>query len=231
MKKKTGDLKMEELVKKVEKLVTISENVREIGTSIVNDVEKIGLIPILKNFEKFNEFIPKIEENLQGMLSHASQTLDIVDKAGFNNIFDNAKNASEFMTMGQELAPEITPLIPRIWNLQTQALDAISEDEEVKDELEEVDDVSIEITVVEMDQSVTLQVIDQKLGLKLGAVPEPNLNVNIPISELGKLTSGDISDLMQAYMAGDVKVSGDLTKAMALRGVIEYLTDKIGFGA
>ena len=66
---------------------------------------------------------------------------------------------------------------------------------------------------------------------ELGAVPDANLNVHIPISQLGKLSSGDLSDMMQAYMAGDVKVEGDLTKAMALRGVIEYLTDKFGFGA
>ncbi len=221
---------MEDLVKKVEKLVSISENVREIGKSIVDDVEKIGLIPVLEKFELFNDFIPKARDQLQGILSQADRTFNIVEKAGFSNIFDNIKNASEFITMGQELTPEITPLLPRINDMQVKALDAITEDEEVKDELEDVEDVSIVITIDEMDQSVTLLVEDHKLKLKLGAVPDPNLTINIPIGALGKLSSGDLSDMMSAYMAGDVKVQGDLTKAMALRGVIEYMTDKIGFG-
>ncbi|NHI95055.1 MAG: hypothetical protein EAX96_21370 [Candidatus Lokiarchaeota archaeon] len=222
---------MEDLTKKVEKLISISDNIKDLGKSIVDDVEKIGLKAVLENFEQFNAFVPKVRDTLQELLPQLTRTLDIVEKTGYNTIFDNMKNLNEYVSMGQDLNAEILPLIPRLWNVQRNALDAISEDEDIKDELEDTEDVNIAILIEDMDQAVTVQIVDHKLNFKLGAVPEPDLTVNIPMAALGKLSSGDLSDMMSAYMAGDVKVQGDLTKAMSLRGVIEFLSDKIGLGA
>ena len=37
------------------------------------------------------------------------------------------------------------------------------------------------------------------------------------------------TDAMQAYMSGEVKAEGNLTKAMALRSVLEVVGEEFGF--
>ena len=106
--------------------------------------------------------------------------------------------------------------------------DFAKENEDLQEELEDTEDVSISMVVEDADFAMTLIIKDGSFDYKLEQVPDVDLVMKMPKEVMSGMMSGE-GDPMQAYMSGDIKAEGNLAKAMALRSVFEIMGDEFGF--
>lgn len=130
----------------------------------------------------------------------------------------------------EELVPLANVVIPTLFEGMSVL---IENSEEAKEELEDMDDMKINMTVPELDTSIYIQVEGGKFKAGSGLVEEPDLTVLIGKETFVKLLQGQ-SDMMSAYMAGDIKLEGEMAKVMALRPLFGIFADEygieVGFG-
>jgi putative sterol carrier protein len=78
------------------------------------------------------------------------------------------------------------------------------------------------------DFAMSFIIKDGKFDFKMEVVEGADLVLKMGKDAMKNLIAGE-SDPIQAYMAGDVRAEGNLTKAMALRSIFEALGDEFGF--
>ncbi len=100
--------------------------------------------------------------------------------------------------------------------------------EDLQEELEDIEDTTVSMVVEDADFAITIIIEDGKFNYKMEAVPEADLVLKMNKVTMKNFMSGE-TDAMSAYMSGEVKAEGNLTKAMALRSVFEALGDEFGF--
>ncbi|NHI91688.1 MAG: hypothetical protein EAX96_04230 [Candidatus Lokiarchaeota archaeon] len=98
--------------------------------------------------------------------------------------------------------------------------------EDLQDELEDQDDVVIMMEVPGM-VAAYLEIKDGKLTAADGAHPNPTVTVQMNEEIATGLLTGEI-DTASAYMAGDIKIVGEMAKAMALRSILEIVGEELG---
>jgi len=100
--------------------------------------------------------------------------------------------------------------------------------EDVQDELEDVEDTVISMVVEDGDFAMTFIVKEGKFDYSMEAAADADLTMKMDKATMKGFMSGE-ADVMQAYMSGDIKAEGNLTKAMGLRSIFEALGDEFGF--
>lgn len=130
----------------------------------------------------------------------------------------------------EELVPLANVVMPTFFEGMTEL---IENSEEAKEELGDMDDMKIMMTVPDLDIAMFMQIEGGKFKAGSGQVDEPDLTISINKETFLKQMQGQ-SDMMSAYMSGDIKMEGEMAKAMALRPLLEILSDEygmdIGFG-
>ena len=98
--------------------------------------------------------------------------------------------------------------------------------EDLQDELEDQDDVVIMMEVPGM-VAAYMEIKDGKLTAGEGAHDNPTVTVQMNEDIAGGLLTGEV-DTASAYMAGDIKIVGEMAKAMALRSILEIVGEELG---
>jgi len=98
--------------------------------------------------------------------------------------------------------------------------------EDLQDELEDQDDVVIMMEVPGIT-SAYMEIKDGKLTADEGAHDAPTVTVQMNEDIAAGLLTGEI-DTASAYMAGDIKIVGEMAKAMALRSILEIVGEELG---
>ena len=98
--------------------------------------------------------------------------------------------------------------------------------EDLQDELEDQDDVVIMMEVPGM-VAAYMEIKDGKLTAGEGAHDSPTVTVQMNEEIAGGLLTGEV-DTASAYMAGDIKIVGEMAKAMALRSILEIVGEELG---
>jgi len=78
------------------------------------------------------------------------------------------------------------------------------------------------------DFAITFIIKDGKFDYKMELVDDADLVMKMNKETMKNMMSGDL-DIMQAYMSGEVKAEGNLTKAMGLRSILEAVGEEFGF--
>ncbi len=99
--------------------------------------------------------------------------------------------------------------------------------EDLIDELEDTEDVSIQFNVPGVIAAY-LEIKDGKLSAKEGTIDNPDVTLEMT-EEVGKNMFTGETDAASAYMAGDLKITGEMAKAMKLRSLIEIAGEELGF--
>ncbi|MHA1301928.1 MAG: SCP2 sterol-binding domain-containing protein [Candidatus Helarchaeota archaeon] len=94
--------------------------------------------------------------------------------------------------------------------------------EDLQDELEDQDDVVI-VMEVPGKVSAYLEIKDGKLT----AAADATVTIQLAEDIAAGLLTGEV-DVASAYMAGDVKIVGEMAKAMALRSILEIVGEELG---
>jgi putative sterol carrier protein len=109
-----------------------------------------------------------------------------------------------------------------------KALEEISEsNEDLKDELEDTEDVVIQFNVPGVVQAY-IEIKDGKLKASKGTKDDADVTLEMT-EEVGKNLFTGETDAASAYMAGDLKIIGEMAKAMKLRSLIEIAGEEFGF--
>ncbi|MHA1648567.1 MAG: SCP2 sterol-binding domain-containing protein [Candidatus Helarchaeota archaeon] len=108
------------------------------------------------------------------------------------------------------------------------AKELVETSEDIAEELEDIEDTTVSLVVEDADFAITLIIKDGKFDYKMGTVENADLVMKMSKDTMKDFMAGE-ADPIQAYMSGDIKAEGNLTKAMALRSVLEALSDEFGF--
>ena len=98
--------------------------------------------------------------------------------------------------------------------------------EDLQDELEDQDDV---IIMMEVPGRIAgyMEIKDGKLTAGEGKHPDPTVTIQMNEDVAAGLLTGEV-DTASAYMAGDIKIVGEMAKAMALRSILEIVGEELG---
>ncbi len=159
---------------------------------------------------------------------------DIIEKAkavGFAKVAKEVPNINEVIRskMAEFEVDEAINLMKQFMPVLFDAMKELVEgNEDIQDELEDIEDTSVSMVVEETDFAMTFIVAEGKLDVKMEQVPDVDLVLKLSKEAMKGIMAGE-SDPIQAYMSGEVKAEGNLTKAMALRSIFEVLGDEFGF--
>ena len=104
----------------------------------------------------------------------------------------------------------------------------ISASENAKDELEDMDNLTINLVVPEF-MTIAITVQDGAFKAETASEgSEPDLKIEMDKEVWFKLVKGEM-DPVSGYMSGDLHMIGEMTKAMQLRGLFELLSDEYDF--
>ena len=98
--------------------------------------------------------------------------------------------------------------------------------EDLQDELEDQDDVTIVMEVPGL-VSAYMEIKDGKLTAGEGKPDDATVTVQMNEEIATGLLTGEV-DTASAYMAGDIKIVGEMAKAMALRSILEIVGEELG---
>ena len=99
--------------------------------------------------------------------------------------------------------------------------------DDLKDELEDTEDVVIQFNVPDVIQAY-IEIKGGKLTAAEGTKEDADVTLEMT-EEVGKNLFTGETDAASAYMAGDLKIIGEMAKAMKLRSLIEIAGESFGF--
>lgn len=159
---------------------------------------------------------------------------DVLDKAkavGFAQVAKEIPELTEIVKdkMAEFEVDESLNLMKQFMPVVFDAMKTLADsNEDIQDELEDVEDTVISMVVEDSDFAMTFIVKEGKFDYKLAAVPDADLTMKMTKETMKGMMSGE-GDAMQAYMSGEIKAEGNLTKAMGLRSIFEALGEEFGF--
>jgi hypothetical protein len=97
---------------------------------------------------------------------------------------------------------------------------------ELKDELAGMEDTTINFKVPGVVEG-HLKIAGGKLEGGVGGIPDAQLTIEMTEEVAKGLATREV-DVASAYMAGDIKLEGDMAQAMKLRPILELVGEKLG---
>ena len=180
----------------------------------------------LKSFVDKMKDMPKDEiiKALPGLLEKAKAI-------GFQKVAKEIPEITDLIKdkMAEFDVDEALTLMKQFMPVVFDAMKELAEtNEDVQDELEDVEDTVISMIVEDSDFAMTFIVKDGKFDYALEAKDDADLTLKMGKETMKNMIAGE-GDAMQAYMSGEVKAEGNLTKAMGLRSIFEALGEEFGF--
>lgn len=119
---------------------------------------------------------------------------------------------------------------PKQFPLFIQAMQEISmTNKDLQQELSNVENTAINFTIPNVVNGF-LKIEGGKLTGGEGQIPDAPLTIEIAEAVARGMVTGE-SDIASAYMAGDVKLIGDMAEAMKLRPIFEIVNQELGISS
>ena len=230
---KKGEKMAEELKKLLDEALAVEGNI--IGTGlptkiveVVADTEPDAFFELMPTLlEKIEPIMAKAESEISEV--DAKALLDFVEKMNLGDLMGKMQEVDP--EKAEELMPKVMPkmseYMPRVLAPMMTLMDKIiASDEEIAEELEGAEDLAINIKMGDA-LSMGVQLKDGKFSLGTEDITDADMNVEIPTDIMINLMTGQ-GDPMSAFMGGDVKMDGDMSKAMGLMPLMTVFTDKFG---
>ncbi|MBD3227433.1 MAG: hypothetical protein GF329_04520 [Candidatus Lokiarchaeota archaeon] len=99
------------------------------------------------------------------------------------------------------------------------------ESEDLQDELEDTEDVKIQFDVKDTIKA-WIKIEDHELTAGEGEVDDPDVTLQMDEATGRGMFTGE-TDAASAYMQGDLKIVGEMAKAMKLRALIEIVAEEL----
>ncbi len=101
-------------------------------------------------------------------------------------------------------------------------------DPDVRAELNEVRDVTVNFVVEKTDLKTFLKIANHRLQFGVGAAPNPDVTLSVSAEVAGYLAAANMDKVREAVFAGGFNVvSGDINKSMALLPIFEKVVEKL----
>lgn len=124
----------------------------------------------------------------------------------------------------KELSSEIPLLLPLFFD----GMVALAErSEAIKTELSSIQELKINLSAPDAGIKFYIQIKDGKISGGVGELPEPDLGIEAEWEKVSSLIGGEPSELLSAYMSGDIKIVGDIAKGMQLMPLLEAINEEI----
>ncbi|MHA1895059.1 MAG: SCP2 sterol-binding domain-containing protein [Candidatus Helarchaeota archaeon] len=182
--------------------------------------------------DEIKDFVGKMKDMPKDQL--VKEIPNLLEKAkavGFAKVVKEIPDLSE--TIREKMSEfEVDEAISVISTLMPVMFDAVKvmaeSNEDIQDELEDVEDTIMSMVLEDGDFAITFIIKDGKFDYKMELVDDADLVMKMNKETMKNMMSGDL-DIMQAYMSGEVKAEGNLTKAMGLRSILEAVGEEFGF--
>ncbi|MHA1268311.1 MAG: SCP2 sterol-binding domain-containing protein [Candidatus Helarchaeota archaeon] len=183
------------------------------------------------SLDEYKKLVKELEEDLS--VDKILKVIEMTESVGFLNLVkdDDLKDFLPSMRekIGELSADDLKKIIPKFLPVMFKGMQELLEaSEEAQEELEDIDDMSILISVPDMNINIFMKIEDGKFSAGEGDIEDPSLKIKMAEETFMKMATGDL-DAMQAYMSGEVQLEGDMTKAMALRPLLDVLADEYDF--
>ncbi len=100
----------------------------------------------------------------------------------------------------------------------------IQEDEEIKEELEDMEEVIVQNIYSDADFKYWVKLGQGNFEVGEGTIDNPSITMNATMETWSGLGKGEI-DSTTAYMSGDLTIDGNLQDAMAYGEILELVRD------
>ncbi|MHA1230657.1 MAG: SCP2 sterol-binding domain-containing protein [Candidatus Helarchaeota archaeon] len=183
------------------------------------------------SIDEYKKLVKELEEDFSK--DKIMKIIEMTPQVGFVNIIKD-EELKEFMTSIRDKLAEISvddlkEIIPKFTGILFSGMkELLDASEEAQEELEDMEDMSLVISVPDMNLGIYIKIEDGKLDAGEGELEEADLKIKMGQDTFMKMVSGDI-DAMQAYMSGEIQLEGDMTKAMAIRPLFDILADEYDF--
>lgn len=101
------------------------------------------------------------------------------------------------------------------------------EDEDLKEELEDIDEMVVQIVVTDQDYKYYLTLGEGKFNYAEGEAEDPSVTMSATQATWGGLASGEL-DSTSAYMSGDLVIDGNLQDAIAYGEILGLAMEHFG---
>ncbi len=158
--------------------------------------------------------------------------LDKIRKVGFVKLVKDAEAKELIPNIREKIktmeSTDLESLMPLVLPIMLEGMtELINASGDAKDELEDIEDLTINIVVPDF---MTLAIVIKDCAFTAQTTPgqEPDLTIEMDKEAWFKLVRGE-ADPISSYMAGDLHMTGEMTKAMQLRGLFDILSDEYDF--
>lgn len=124
----------------------------------------------------------------------------------------------------EEGLPLIKQLLPLIFE---GMVDQAAKSEDIQDELEDIEDTIICFIIENTDFGITLIIEDGTLKFEVGIREGADVALRMSGETMQKFIAGDL-DSTSAYMSGEIKGEGNISKIMTLRTLFEVINEELG---
>lgn len=152
-----------------------------------------------------------------------------VKKVGFIKLVKDAEAKELLPNIREKIktmeSSDLQSMMPIVMPIMLDAMtELIGASGDAKDELEDIGNLTINIVVPDF-MTLAIIIADGKFKAQSTAGAEPDLTIDMDKEAWFKLVRGE-ADPVSAYMAGDLHMTGEMTKAMQLRGLFDILSDE-----
>jgi len=184
--------------------------------------------------EELKSLVKGLEEaDANKLVEDIPKIMGLVKQVGFLQVVQD-EDLKDFIEelrekMGDIDVEALIPLAKLVMPTLFEGMqELLTNSEEAKEEMAEMEDITLEIAVPEIDFYMNIQIKDGSFSGGEGKLPDAELKVGVKRDVFLNLVKGE-GDLVSAYMAGGMTLEGPLNKAMILQSLFEIMSDEYEF--
>lgn len=181
--------------------------------------------------EELRDMISSLEAaDADKLIEDVPKIMEKIKEIGFLKVVQDDELKSFLPDLREKMADiDIEKLVPLAKVVMPSLFEGMGElfenSEEAKEELENMDDMSVQVAVPDLDVYMYVIVKGGKFTAGNGTIDNPELTLTMNKEAFIEQMQGKGS-LVNAYMAGQVSLEGPINKAMALNTLFEVLADE-----
>ena len=185
----------------------------------------------MEELKKLAESLP--DASADEIVKQVPKLMELVKQIGFLQVVQDEDLKDLIPDMREKMGDvDVEALIPLSKIVMPTLIEGMTEliqnSEEAQEELEDMEDISVEVSIPEIDLYLHMTITDGKFDGGEGKLPDAELKLGMKKMAFLNMLKGE-GDLVSSYMAGEVSLEGPLNKAMTLQSLMEILSDEFDF--
>jgi len=182
--------------------------------------------------EEIKSLVDKIAgiERTDELRRALNELLEKINKVGIKTLVNDFPEMLPKM-MGKIREVDIKDFkdeIPKILPMFFDGVSVLAEKNDIlKADLTRAGGMKVNFKIPDVGIAINMQIADGKVRGGVGAVEGADLDIEAIWNIVSNILGGEADNVISAYMSGDVKIMGDLSKAMILMPIIESLGEEV----